>query len=195
MAVQKKSRVLVCIHSSWASLVTSLMPHECMTPPPHRHSCLARSEIGLKDASDTVPAYGRSMWYKPYSRTTKMLFPLLGFATWLLLRDSMWLHQAPMWTLKFFTSLVAYLHDIVLFFFDIWTDLGAKPLFFYLYSSIVSSRTSAFHLSAEVQFSFVSFDRVLIILSLDSFVFCLGILKYISLSSFRWDSLVFRLGT
>ena len=95
-----------------------------------------------------------------------------------------WLHQAPLSTL-FLTSLVAYLFDVVLFFFSSFGHFGVKPLFLFIY--IVIPRRfvpQPFTFPAEVQFPFVSFDRVLIISSLDSLVFRLGILIYDSLSPF-----------
>ena len=93
-------------------------------------------------------------------------------------------HVTPSST-HFFASLVAYLSDTVLFFFSSFGHFGVKPLFLFIY--IVIPRRfvpQPFTFPAEVQFLFVSFDCVLIISSLDSLVFRLGISIYVSLSPF-----------
>ena len=60
-----------------------------------------------------------------------------------------------------------------------------KPLFLFIYIVILRRFVpQPFTFPAEVQFPFVSFDRVLIISSLDSLVFRLGISIYDSLSPF-----------
>ena len=71
-ASQTRSDGANCIDSESR---TSSMLHKCTTPLPRRRCCWAVSEIRLKNASDTIPAYGRSEWYKPSSRMTRMLFP------------------------------------------------------------------------------------------------------------------------
>ena len=79
----------------------------------------------------------------------------------------------------FFTSLVAYLSNAVLFFFSSFGHFGVKPLFLFTYI-VISCRfvPHPFIFPADVQFPFVSLDRVLIISFLDSLAFLLGISIY-----------------